>query len=175
MNIKNILLKTCLIIVLICISIQVQAQTSTSSNPAAGFDMTGFPLWVKDLRRGEIVAFGSFPFTFFFTSLVMDTYRSATHNWDMRYAPWPVKAAGAVDMTSNEQMLTIGIAAGSAVVIAVVDHFIMRSKRNRQQQHIQSLAPAAPIIIRRSLNEPEAAAEEAPVQQPDLNTDDPQR
>jgi len=133
-----------------CLAFSYNAGAQTTSSGA--FDMSGSPQWLKDLRRGEIVAFGSFPFTFFFTSFAIDTYRTATHNWDTRYAPWPMKSAGAVDMTWNEQALTIGVAAGSSVLIAVIDHLIVRHNRNKQIQQIQSLPPGTPIIIRRPMN-----------------------
>ena len=139
------------ILIILCLSFAFQISAQTA-NP---FDITVYPQWVKDLRRAEIVAFGTFPFTFFFTSFFVDTYRAANHNWDMRYAPWPLKAAGSVDMTRSEQMFTIGVAAGSAVVLAVVDYIIVRAKRSKQQQEIQSLPPGTPIIIRRPMHEPD--------------------
>ena len=61
------------------------------------------PLWLRDIRRWEIVAFGTFPFTMFFTTIGMDMFRWQIHNgmdWNNRqYAPWPVKSAGAIAMT----------------------------------------------------------------------------
>jgi hypothetical protein len=88
----------------------------------------GPPQWAKDLRRGEIIAFGSFPFTFFFTKTFMDLYRMATHDWDSRYAPI-IKPAGAIPMTESEIKIMLGIAVSSSVVVAVVDHFIVKHKR----------------------------------------------
>jgi hypothetical protein len=90
----------------------------------------GPPQWAKDLRRGEIIAFGALPFTFFFTKTFMDLYRMATHGWDSRYAPI-VKSAGAVPMTDTEIKMMFGIAISSSVSVAVVDHFIVKHKRNK--------------------------------------------
>jgi hypothetical protein len=89
------------------------------------------PLWLKDLRRAEIVAFGSFPLSFFWTSFFMDLYRTASHGWDNRYAPWPFKGAGAIGMTGQEVATMFTIAISSSLVIAVVDHFIMRYRRSK--------------------------------------------
>ena len=122
-----------------------QAQTVST-----GFDMNAAPLWARDLRRGEIVAFGSFPFAFFFTNMIYDTYRCSTHDWDRRYAPWPLKSAGSVDLTRKEQLRNLGIAAGSSVVIAVVDHLIVRYQRNKREKEIRSMT-STPIVIRRPL------------------------
>jgi hypothetical protein len=147
-----------LFITVLSIFMQGHAEAQTSSS----FDMTGFPQWTKDLRRGEIVAFGSFPFAYFFTNLTIDTYRCATHGWDRRYAPWPVKSAGAVELTQKEQLRNLGIAASGAVLIAVVDHLIVRYKRNKAEEQIRSLSPGTPIIIRKPLDAEGAVIEETP-------------
>jgi hypothetical protein len=140
----------------------LHAQSSSGTvNPAAGqFDMTGFPLWAKDLRRGEIVAFGSFPFAYFFTNFFYDTYRSATHGWDMRYAPWPLKPAGSIGKTQDEEFLTLGIAAGGAVLIAVADHLIVRYKRSKAEEQLRRLPPGTPIITRRPMDEDDEAPQD---------------
>jgi hypothetical protein len=140
---------------------EVFAQTSSSAGTSTYFDMTGFPLWTRDLRRGEIVAFGSFPFAYFFTNFFYDTYRTAAHGWDRRYAPWPLKPAGSIGRTQDEEFLTLGIAAGGAVAIAIVDHIIVRYKRNKLEEEIRRLPAGTPIIVRRPLDE-EAAPPEAP-------------
>jgi hypothetical protein len=56
-------------------------------------------------------------------------------------------------MTRNEQLLTIGIAAGTSVIIALVDYLIVRNQRNKRAQEIRNLPPATPIIIRRPIIE----------------------
>jgi hypothetical protein len=91
----------------------------------------GPPQWAKDLRRGEIIAFGSLPFTIFFTKTFMDLYRTANHNWDSRYAPGLFKGAGAIPMTNTELKMMFGIAISTSVVIAVIDHLIVKHKRNK--------------------------------------------
>ncbi|MDR3114468.1 MAG: hypothetical protein LBU25_03000 [Treponema sp.] len=147
----------------------VQAQTTTTpaQQATAAFDTAGFPQWVKDLRRGEIVAFGSFPFTMFFTLTLVDTYRSATHNWDIHYAPWPLKAftAGAIDLTKDEQLLTLTAAATGSVVLALIDFLILHYKRTKQARELKQLPAEVPIIIRKPLaaeNPEPASAGEVP-------------
>ena len=140
-------------LLLCCISsFGLQAQSSSTAGAASTeFDMTGFPLWAKDLRRGEIVAFGSFPFAYFFANFGFDTYRFFNHGNDTRYAPWPFTAAAAIEQTQSEKLLTLGIAAGGAVVIALVDYAIVRHKRNLEQGALRNLPEGTPIIIRRPL------------------------
>jgi hypothetical protein len=144
------------------------AQTSSSTPVSPQFDMTGFPLWARDLRRGEIVAFGSFPFAYFFTNFFYDSYRTVAHGGDMRYAPWPLKPAGAVNKTQDEEFLTLGVAAGGAVAIALIDYIIVRYKRNKLEEEVRQLPAGTPIIIRRPLGEapapPEASSEAAPAE-----------
>ena len=131
---------------------------------ATHFDMTGFPQWSRDLRRGSIVAFGSFPLMYLFANFGFDAYRLAANSWDMRYAPWPFTAAGGVGHTQSEQIRVIGIAAGGAVLVALIDFGIVRHRRNRLEREARALGPGEPIIIRTPLHgeEGEAETEEAP-------------
>jgi hypothetical protein len=133
--------------------LNAQSSISQPALQATHFDTSEFPQWAKDLRRGEIVAFGSFPFAFFFATISIDLYRSATHGWDRRYAPWPAKPAGAIEMTQDEQFLTLGLAAGGAVVIALTDYAIVRYKRSKAEQRSRDLPAGTPIIIRKPLYE----------------------
>jgi hypothetical protein len=109
------------------------AENSGSYDADAGQaeKTASLPLWLKDLRRAEIVAFGSFPLSIFWTSFFMDLYRTSSHNWDNRYAPWPFKGAGAVGMTDGEIKTMFTIAISSSLAIAVVDHVILRYRRSK--------------------------------------------
>jgi hypothetical protein len=146
------------------------AQTSSSSTTndpkmvSTQFDTTGFPQWAKDLRRAEIVTFGSFPFTYFLTTTLFDTYRCANNGWDRRYAPWPFDAAGSINQTQKEKARVIWMAAGCSVLISLVDYAIVRYQRNRAEREIENLPPGTPIIIRKPLYEGEGGElpDEAP-------------
>jgi hypothetical protein len=103
------------------------AQTNTTQSAYSIFDSA--PLWATDLRRGEIVAFGTFPFTMFLATFIVDGTRFIINSGDTRYAPWPFKPAGAIDMTDTEKGITITVAVAGSLVIALVDYFIVRHKR----------------------------------------------
>jgi len=135
-----------------------QTNTADAGMTSTQFDMTGFPRWAKDLRRGEIVAFGSFPFMYFFANFGYDSYRWANNGNDMRYAPWPFNSAGTVGKTTNEKIITLGIAAGGSILIALVDHGIMRYKRYRVEKERSRLPDGSPVIIRRPLFNTETEA-----------------
>ena len=145
---------------------QITAQTNTGQSTVI-FDMTGFPQWSKDMRRWEIVAFGSFPFAMLMTTFVMDSYRWGNENgmsWTeegRRYAPWPLKSAGAVEMSSREREITFVAAASLSAAIAFTDLIIVQIKRQKERRRIESLPPGTAIIIRRPYPESEEAAEDA--------------
>jgi hypothetical protein len=123
------------------------AQT-TSPPSSTQFDASDFPQWSRDLRRAEIVAFGSFPFTMFAAIFAMDTYRFFDHDADQRYAPWPFKAAGALEMSVEEHQRTLLIAAGASVVISLTDFIIVQVNRGVEKRRIRNLPEGTPIIIR---------------------------
>jgi hypothetical protein len=137
------------------------AQADDASMVSTQFDMSGFPQWTRDLRRAEIVAFGAFPFTYFFTNFGFDMYRCASNGWDRQYAPWPVKPAAAIEQTQDEKIRVLTIAAGGAVLISLIDYGIVRYKRSQQEKEIRSLPPGTPIIIRKPLYGDEGGSLEA--------------
>ena len=149
--------KSIAVLLLVLISLPAlwaQTQGSTESfMPSSHFDMTGFPQWARDLRRIEIIAFGSFPFAYFFSSFFYDTYRCASNGWDQRYAPWPFESAGSIGKSHDDRINVLLIAAGTAVVISLVDYTIVRIKRSRYEREIRNLPAGTPIIIRKPLDE----------------------
>jgi hypothetical protein len=121
-----------------------------------------FPLWAKDLRRAEIITFGSFPFTLLFTTIAVDTYFWGSHEWDTQYAPFPIRAAGAIEMSVENRIITIGVALGVSVLIAVADHLIIRSKRSAEAKKNEVLPSGEPIIIRKPIDDaPDNSGEES--------------
>ena len=134
---------------------------SSSTNTSAAASTFEFPLWARDLRRAEIIAFGSFPFMYFFSNFGFDAYRCISHGWDTRYAPWPFNSSGTIEQTQTEKFMTLGIAAGGAIVIAIVDYGIMRYKRSRLERESRNLPEGTPIIIRRPLYGEEAEVSES--------------
>jgi len=108
----------------------LSAQTTTQGTATGHFDMTGFPQWTKDLRRAEIVAFGSFPFMYLFTSA----------------------GVGLVGQAQNQTSRTIAIAAGGSVLLAIVDFGIERGKRSAREREARRIPEGEPIIIRTPAN-----------------------
>ncbi|MFP3041649.1 hypothetical protein LQZ19_07470 [Treponema primitia] len=128
---------------IILLPLGLRAQTvSTTEAPE-------FPLWARDLRRAEIIAFGSFPFMMFLSNFTVDTYRASNHEWDNRYMPWPLKGAGAVEMSTDEHVLTLGVAIAGSLVLALADHLIFRYKRANAERRDRLLPEGEPIILRK--------------------------
>ena len=112
---------------------------SDSTGTSTYFDMSGFPLWAKDLRRWEIIAVGSFPILYLWVNNI----------------PWPIGV--------KEQTRVLQVTAGGAVLLAFVDYGIMLFKRNRLKRESQGLQEGAPVIIRTPLyGEEEGVSEPAP-------------
>jgi len=139
---------------LLLLSAFAAANLPAQTGGAAGTDTSHWPRWLRDLRRWEIVAFGSFPFTMFFTTIGVDLYRwQAANGMDFsaegrRYAPWPLTSSGAVPMEDSEQRATILIAVGLSAGIAVADHLIVQSRRRRDIRRAEAI-PVGTVIINR--------------------------
>jgi hypothetical protein len=112
-----------------------------------------YPQWSRDLRRAEIVAFGTIPFTWLVSTVIMDVSRTIAHNGDERYLPWPLKPAGAPAMTDGEFVSAIGLAAGISLTAALVDHIIIKHKRKKAERDKLLHPPRQPEIIRMPITE----------------------
>jgi len=130
------------------------AAAQSPSADSLTFDTTDLPQWVKDVRRGDIIAFGTFPFSMFFVNFFYDMYRWNNANGmdfsseGRRYAPWPMKSAGAVDKTSVEFRRSIFMAAGLSVTIALTDFIIVKIRRDRQRR-LERPPPSGTVTIER--------------------------
>jgi len=146
-----------------------QTNNTTTNTNNNFFDLSGAPQWVKDLRRWEIVAFGTIPFAMFTATFGMDMYRWNNANGmdfsdnGRKYAPWPLKTAGAYGMESHEMEQTLIIAAGLCVTVAFTDLIITLIKRSNAKKRAEALPHNATTINRRPLYEepqlPEAQPE----------------
>ena len=92
------------------------------------YDPQDFPRRLRDLRRAEIIAVGSFPITFVFTNLAYGLIRYAVNGFDNEYAPlgnpnpyaWP------------ETVGVMSTAAGLSVSVAIADLLIGRRRERRR-------------------------------------------
>jgi hypothetical protein len=143
-----------LVFFLSALHVRGQTSTNTEALKSVSFDTSDFPQWVKDIRRFEIVAFGAFPFAMFTATFAMDTQRWASNGMDWseegrRYAPWPLKSAGAVKMTNKEYEMTMAIAAGLSGAIALADFVVVQIQRYSARKRAENLPAGTPIIIKK--------------------------
>jgi len=156
---------------------QTSSSTTTTDTNNNFFDIGGAPQWVKDLRRWEIVAFGTIPFAMFLTTFGMDMFRWSKANGmnfsdeGRKYAPWPLKSAGAYSMTSKEMETTLLIAAGLCVTVAFTDLVINLIKRAKARKRAEALPHNATTINQKPLYEEESQAEEETQTQEEAQTE----
>jgi len=148
---------------------QASAQSlSATQSTESTFENAGFPQWAKDLRRWDIITFGVFPFSLFVVTFATDTIRWIDSGGDARYAPWPFKSAGAIEMSSVEFGRSILIAAGLSVIIGLVDYFIVVVKRNNERERIEIQGSSGYTIDRFIPGDPQ---DEPPPEPPDQGED----
>ncbi|MCL2443586.1 MAG: hypothetical protein FWD13_09025 [Treponema sp.] len=141
---------------------QVAAQSLSATNETTViFDSSGLPQWAKDLRRFDIIAFGVFPFSIFAVNFTWDMIRWYTHTGfaftaqGLQYAPWPLKSAGAYEMTASEYLATVLLAAGLSLAIAAVDLVIVKTRQSNERRRIEGMPSGSIEIERRPYGEPE--------------------
>lgn len=85
------------------------------------YSRSEFPGWLWDLRRGEIVAIGSFPITLLFSTIAYQLFRYASNNFSADYAPAILGGTSKVPLTQQDQINELLIAVGFSVTVAVID------------------------------------------------------
>jgi hypothetical protein len=114
-----------------------QPATTVPEHTPEPYRPEEFPQWLRDLRRGEIVFFGSLPFTFFFTFEVYDTARWLASGFDAdgfdpMKAPWPVRSGADLQYSDAEKGWLLVSALTASLAVAVADHLIVRFSRERR-------------------------------------------
>ncbi|HEQ72079.1 MAG TPA: hypothetical protein ENN69_06280 [Spirochaetia bacterium] len=89
-----------------------------------------FPQWAKDLRRAEIIFFGSLPFSFLFAFEGVEIGRYLAHGQDPAYQPWPFRSTAPREYTLEEQLWVVGSAIVISGLVALVDYIIGQALRS---------------------------------------------
>ncbi|MBB6478986.1 hypothetical protein [Spirochaeta isovalerica] len=99
-----------------------------------------FPQWTLDLRRAEIVTFGSFPLSFMVTALVYDlTYLaidSYNYNNDSNLYD---RASFASHRTQDDITRLLLISGGVSLTIGLADFIINKVKQKKAEREKQEL------------------------------------
>jgi hypothetical protein len=96
-------------------------ESSNTIEEPVPYGVDEFPSWVKDVRRGEIIFFGSLPFTLLITTLGYQT----VDYLQVRSGPNPEEAVWG-NLTEDDRKTVLVASLGSALVIAVADFVLGR-------------------------------------------------
>jgi surface polysaccharide O-acyltransferase-like enzyme len=118
--------------------LKLQAQLNDGAQEIT-FNPSSVPQWAKDLRRYEIIAFGTFPFTMLFTTIGYDMYLRNN----------------SLQTPSNYYGNVIMISAGASLTLALVDIIIVKVKRSRERRRMESVESGTYEIEREPYGEPE--------------------
>jgi hypothetical protein len=121
---------------LLCFSASLLPAQSDGDAGSAGaspepYSPDEFPGWARDLRRGEIIALGSFPVVLLLANVGYDAVRFGRESlrageWNYTYAPWFFGPPDKPPLTEDERIGVILTAAGMSVGVALVDFIIGR-------------------------------------------------
>ncbi len=88
------------------------------------YEKDEFPVWAQDLRRFEIVFFGTIPFSFFYSNIGYSFYNYGVHEWDPAYAPAILGNKTPPILTNMEKMEIVYSALGVSFTAALVDFIL---------------------------------------------------
>lgn len=132
--------------VITLISFLAAAVWAQSDEPVP-YEEEEFPQWALDLRRGEVIFFGTLPFSLLFTSLGYSLIRYGIHNFDPAYAPTISPGPTTVPMSQGEIIGVILTGIGVSLLAAVTDFIIGRiidkreAERETDTERIREEAP----------------------------------
>ncbi len=127
-------------IILLACTAAAGAQNQSESQPPEPeeYGREEFSPFLKALRRGEIVLFGSFPLSLFLCFETYDVYRFFYHDRDIRYAPWPFRRPDAVSYEDKENIGVLLSAISVSLVFAIADYAIGRALERRAARRSSS-------------------------------------
>jgi len=106
---------------------EVFAASTSSSSSTTSYDDINFPQWAKDLRRTEIITFGSLPFVTLWTTVgySLAVYGKFKNPLDKSTSSF----------TENDQWNIIAISSAACVGLGLTDlaiNLFLRSQKNRK-------------------------------------------
>ena len=83
-----------------------------------------FPGWAHDLRRAEVIFFGTIPFTFFASGLSYDLYKYASNNFNSDFAPALFGNTTPPVLTNDEKWQLIKISVSLSAFLSLLDYLL---------------------------------------------------
>jgi len=84
-------------------------------------------------RRFEIIAFGSYPISLFYTNFCFSLATFVENGFSATYAPWPFNSSSVDRTTTDEHFTRMSVAACLSLAIAGVDAIIRAVEDGRSQ------------------------------------------
>lgn len=131
---------------LLALNISSFADDLTISD-AEPYNTKVIPQWVKDVRRGEIITLGSWPFTTLLVSLSYSMGMFAIHNWDSSYFRNPFSSSGdgySYKEIRNILLVSAGVSVGIGItdlIVNIVKRENAKKKRNAEQLKNITITP----------------------------------
>jgi len=118
-----------LLLLAVVLAPYVQAGDKADEKKGSGrdyvpYDVNEFPQWARDLRRFEIIFFGTVPFSFFYASFGYSIYTYASSGWDPDYAPALFGNSTPPVLTDSQKMEIVYTALGLSFTAAVFDYIL---------------------------------------------------
>ncbi len=117
-------MKSFLIIFLLIVFITIPLFSGESLPEYEPYQDNEFSQLAKDLRRWEIIFFGTIPFSFFYTSFSYDFYRYAVNNFDSTLAPAILGNKTPPIRTNDEKLQIIAVSLSLSAVLAFIDYLL---------------------------------------------------
>ena len=114
---------------------------------AEPYNQKTMPQWVKDMRRGEIITLGSWPFTTLMASLSYSFAMFASHDWDSSYFRNPFSSSGdgySFDEIKGILITSAAISVGIGVtdlIVQIIKREQAKKKRNAEQLKNVTVTP----------------------------------
>ncbi len=85
---------------------------------------TEFPGWALELRRAEVLFFGSLPFTLLMSNVGFDLFTYVDNGFNAEYLPLFSPGSGGAPIASEERVYRIAAALTGSLLIALIDKII---------------------------------------------------
>ncbi len=127
-----------ILLALLVLALPIAAQQEgTGEDEPEEYQEDEFSPFLRELRRAEIVMFGSFPITLFLSLEAFDIYRYIDHYKDedyYKYTPWPFRSPESAPYETREVAGILVTAVSTSMLIAAVDYIIGKAKKKRSER-----------------------------------------
>ncbi|MBO5137257.1 MAG: hypothetical protein J6B81_01995 [Spirochaetaceae bacterium] len=151
------LCKKIILILITCIYLATVLVASEPTVELESYTQENIPSWAEDLRRAEIITFGSLPFVTLGVTMGYSFYRYFSNGMDSAYFPNPLaKTSEGANLSTDEQ---VGIILSSVVIsslIGITDFTINLVQRNKEKKKAAELDKGTVIIQPLSDSQPES-------------------